>query len=204
MLKYISLTVDRLTKQKNGIDQNAALWQNQPITPAMIQEKIDELNAKQKAIDDKDLEIATLKTQAHALSAEGEKLADRVEALANGLEGNNLEKLLMYGIIPRKILAKKDAPILILHPEIVDDTDGEGFFVSTPVEPLADLYEWQKGIGADPSRTDIIPEMKLFKSTMKSSFVDDDVPKGVRIFYRVRAVNSAGASPWSEAVSRVQ
>ena len=41
MLKYISLTVDRLTKQKNGIDQNAALWQNQPITPAMIQEKID-------------------------------------------------------------------------------------------------------------------------------------------------------------------
>lgn len=204
MLKYISSAVDRLTKQKNGIDQNADTWQNQPITSAMLQEKIDELTTQQKSIDDKSLELATLKTQAHTSSADGEKLADRVEALTMGLEGNNPEKLLAYGITPRKAQVKRNEPTQVLHPEISDDTDGEGFILSTLADPLADLYEWEKGTGADPSKTDIIPEMKLFKSIVKSSFVDDDVPKGVRIFYRVRAVNAAGAGPWSEAVSRVQ
>jgi hypothetical protein len=40
--------------------------------------------------------------------------------------------------------------------------------------------------------------------TKKTSFVDDDVPKGTRIFYRVRAANTKGVDPWSEAVSMVQ
>lgn len=46
--------------------------------------------------------------------------------------------------------------------------------------------------------------MKNFKTTKKTSFVDDEVPKGVRVFYRVRAANTNGVGPWSEAVSKVQ
>ena len=46
--------------------------------------------------------------------------------------------------------------------------------------------------------------MKLYKTTTKTPFVDDDVFKGVRYFYKVRAINAAGEGPWSEAVSRVQ
>jgi hypothetical protein len=38
----------------------------------------------------------------------------------------------------------------------------------------------------------------------KTSFIDDEVAKGIRIFYRVRAANTNGVGPWSEAVSRVQ
>ncbi len=203
-MKYIDDVVNRLSKNKDGMDKNSALWQNQPVSTAMVQTAIDNLNAKQKAIDDKNLEIAVLQKEAHTLSAEGSELADRIEALATGIEGNNPDKLLLYGIKTRKPLARKPAPTSILHPALVDDTDGVGFIVSTQADADADLYEWQKGTGSDPSKTDVIPEMKIFKTTIKTSFVDDDVLKGVRLFYRVRAVNAAGAGPWSEAVSRVQ
>lgn len=85
-----------------------------------------------------------------------------------------------------------------------DDTDGEGFIVSTQFDANADFYEWQKGFGSNPSETKTIPELKNFKTTKKTNFVDDEVPKGVRVFYRVRAANTNGVGPWSEAVSRVQ
>ena len=85
-----------------------------------------------------------------------------------------------------------------------DDTDGEGFIVSTQFDANADFYEWQKGFGSSPSDTNTIPELKNFKTTKKTNFVDDEVPKGVRVFYRVRAANTNGVGPWSEAVSRVQ
>jgi len=45
--------------------------------------------------------------------------------------------------------------------------------------------------------------MKNFKTTKKTSFVDDEVAKGTRIFYRVRAANANDRDAWSEAVSRV-
>ena len=38
----------------------------------------------------------------------------------------------------------------------------------------------------------------------KLSFVDDDVEKGTRYFYRFRGLNSNGSGEWSEPVSRVQ
>jgi hypothetical protein len=66
------------------------------------------------------------------------------------------------------------------------------------------MYEWHKGIGSDPAKTDVIPVMTLFKTTKKITFVDDDVVKGQSVFYKVRAVNSTSEGPWSEPVSRVQ
>ena len=66
------------------------------------------------------------------------------------------------------------------------------------------MYECFKGISADPTKTDIIPVLSPFKTTRKLSFVDDDVVKGQRVWYKVRAINAAGEGPWSEPVSRVQ
>ena len=203
-MKYISDVCGRLSKNKDGMEKNQAGWQSQPVTSAMVQASIDALTAKQKAIDDKNLEIAILQREAHTLSAEGNELADRVEALAVGIEGNNPEKLVLYGIKPRKPLVKKPACTTVLQVTLTDDVDGIGFIVAAKTDANADMYEWQKGISADPSKTDVIPEMKIYKTTIKTSFVDDDVAKGVRYFYRVRAVNASGEGPWSEAVSRVQ
>lgn len=204
MIKYISETSARLKNEKRGIENNPVLWQNQPYTPASIQQRIDLLDAKEAELEKSKEHMATLQAEAHVLSNECEEYADRVESIAIGLEGNSAEKLLPYGIKLRKTLTKKPAPSKNLIPGIQDDTDGIGFILSTPTDPDADNYEWQKGMGTDPTKTDVIPELKYFTITAKTSFVDDDVPKGVRVFYRVRAINRAGQGPWSEAVSRVQ
>jgi len=204
MIAYMAQVYNRLKSEKRGIEANPALWQNQPYTPVSLQEKIDLLTTKETAIESLKEQMAGLQAEAHTLCDECDDYADRVESLAIGLEGNSAEKLAAYGIKLRKTVTRKSAPIKILVPELKDDTDGIGFFVSTQVDPDADNYEWQKGIGTDPTRTDVIPEMKYLMITAKSSFVDDDVPKGVRVFYRVRALNRAGQGPWSEAVSKVQ
>ncbi len=186
------------------MENNPAIWQNQPYTPITLQEKIDLLDAKEAAVEKLNEQLKALQAEAHTLANECEDYADRVEALAIGLEGNSAEKLVSYGIKLRKPVSKKAVPSKILIPNLQDDTDGIGFIVSTQADPDADNYEWQKGIAADPTKTDVIPELKHFTITAKTSLVDDDVPKGVRVFYRVRAFNRAGQGPWSEAVSRVQ
>lgn len=204
MIKYIFDTLSRLSGHKRGIEANAAKWQNQPITVADIDSKINLLERKQSTIEGLKEQLLIVQAEAHTLCDECEEFADRTEALAIGIEGNLPEKLAQYGITLRKTAEKKIAPTKVLIPILEDDTDGIGFIVSTQVDPDALNYEWEKGEGADPSKTDIIPPLKLFKVTNKASFVDDEIPKGVRVFYRVRAVNRGGQGPWSEAVSRVQ
>jgi len=81
-----------------------------------------------------------------------------------------------------------------LHFNLIEDT------------AISDTKRWVllAPTGANASVTDIIPEMKLYKTTTKTLVSDHDIPKGIRLFYKVRAVNAAGPGPWSEAVSKVQ
>lgn len=204
MIKYIAEIIARLTGMKAGMEKNAAVWQNQTETPAKVQEKIDLLNATETSLEKMKEELGTKQAEAHTICDECSDYANRLESIAIGLEGSSVEKLNPYGISLRKASEKKAAPYKTLLPHLEDDTDGIGFIVSTQSDPDALHYEWQKGIAADASKTDVIPEMKFLTITTKSSFVDDDVPKGVRVFYRVRAVNRSGYGPWSEAVSKVQ
>jgi len=193
MIQYLSTCTNRLKSLKNGMTKNSVLWQNQTETPDLVQQKIDELTAKEREIEDLKEQIAVKQSEAHTLSNATERYADSIEALAVGLEKNIAEKLNEYGIKLRKPITRKPAPTKTLIPTL-----------STQVDPDADIYEWQKGAAPDASKTDTVPEMKLFKTTTKTFFVDDDVPKGVRIFYRVRAINSVGQGAWSTAVSKVQ
>lgn len=204
MIQYFSELSSRLKSYKNGMDKEPELWQNQPEGPAKVQEKIVLVDAKEKEVGDlKDL-LSVKQAEGHALVNEVTEYADRLGSTIIGLVGTSVERLTPYGIKPRKTAARKPAPSKTLLPVLADDTDGIGFIVSTQTDPDAEHYEWYKGLGADPSKTDVIPEMKFFKISKKTSFVDDEVPKGVRVFYKVRAVNNAGQGPWSEAVSRVQ
>jgi len=204
MIKYLFDSSNRLKSLKSGMEKNTALWENQPDKPDMVQLKIDALTSKEKEIDDIRTSLSIKQSEAHALSSEAESYADRIESIAIGLENSSVEKLNEYGIKLRKTSTKRPIPSQVLIPVLADDSDGVGFVVSTQTDANADIYEWQKGSGTDASKTDTIPEMKLFKTTTKTFFVDDDIPKGVRMFYRVRAVNSVGQGPWSQAVSRVQ
>lgn len=204
MVKYLADLISRLTGYKSGVTKNPDVWKNREETPEAIQTHIDAVQKVGDELDDLNEQIALKTAEARKLQKEETRFADDFENLAIGLEKSNADKLMMYNIELRKSQTKKSVPIETLHPKLVDDTDGVGFIITTNVDANASQYEWQKGIAADASKTDVIPEMKIFKTTIKTSFVDDDVLKGVRLFYRVRAVNAAGAGPWSEAVSRVQ
>ena len=204
MIKYLADSSNRLKSQKKGMEADPAIWVNQTETAAKVQGKIALLDAKEKEIEDLKEKLATKQIEAHKLSDECEEYADRLEAATISLVGTAPEKLLPYGIKLRKAAEKKAAPTKVLHPVLEDDTDGVGFIISFTPDPDAVTYECIKGFGTDASKPDAVPELKLFNVTTKSSFVDDDVPKGVRVFYKVRSVNSSGVGPWSEAVSRVQ
>jgi hypothetical protein len=96
-------------------------------------------------------------------------------------------------------------PTMPLTVVIKDDTDGEGFILSLQaVDPLAKSYLWEKGVSTNPSDLQTIPVMHFHKLTTRSTFVDDDVVKGSRYWYRVRAANCKGEGPWSEPTSKVQ
>jgi hypothetical protein len=204
MIKYLSEAAGRLEILKRGMEGNPEIWEVQPENVAKVQVKIDLLKAKEKELETLKDTMATKQAEAHILSGECEDYADRIELIAIGVIGNNQEKLIPYGIALRKESIKKSAPTKVLLPILVDDTDGVGFIITISSDPDAYHYEWEKGENTDASKPNVIPEMKFFKISAKASFVDDDVKKGVRTFYRVRAVNRAGVGPWSEAVSRVQ
>ncbi len=204
MLKYLSDERERLLKLKSGMENNSNRWTGQTITPAAVQAKADELDKVGKEVDDLQRLISLKLSEARNLTKSAKRQADSITYIAIGLEDGDPAKLGGYGINLRKEKITKPVPSAAHNIEITDDTDKEGFNVSTNSDPDASIYEWQKGIAADPSRIDAIPEMEYFKATKKSTFVDDDVVKGVRYFYRVRATNSSGVGPWSEAVSKVQ
>lgn len=204
MLTYLSEVSDRLKLLLGGMKKNPEVWVNQSVKP-------EDVEAALAAIDTKDGEVETVKQaqtlklgEARELSVTSGKLADKIENLALGIHTDEAEKLVEYGIKTRKAAAPRPAPTKVLIPTLEDDTDGEGFIVSTQKDPDADYYEWQKGIGTNAADPKAIPELKNIKTTKKTSFVDDEVPKGTRIFYRVRAANANGNGAWSEAVSRVQ
>jgi hypothetical protein len=204
MLTYLSEVRDRLKLLLGGMKKNLAVWASQSVKP-------EDVEAAIAALETKDAEVEAVKQaqtlklgEARELSVTSGKLADKIENLALGIHTDDAEKLVEYGIKQRKTAAPKPAPTKLLIPTLEDDTDGEGFIVSTQKDPDADYYEWQKGTGTNAADPKAIPEMKNFKTTKKTSFVDDEVPKGLRIFYRVRAANTNGNGAWSETVSRVQ
>ena len=204
MLGYLSEVRDRLKLLKAGMEKNTAVWTSQSVKSEDVETAIAGIETKDAEVEAVKQEQTLKLSQARELSTTSAKLADKIENLALGLHGDAAEKLIEYGIKQRKTAAPKPAPTKLLIPTLEDDTDGEGFIVSTQKDPDADYYEWQKGIGTNAADPKAIPEMKNFKTTKKTSFVDDEVPKGLRIFYRVRAANTNGNGAWSEAVSRVQ
>jgi len=123
--------------------------------------------------------------------------------LAIGFHSTSELKLSDYGIESRKTATAKEIPEKAVITSIIDDNDGEGFILTVTYITDADYYEWQKLIGTNGE--DLVnPPYPFFKTSKKTTFVDDDVPRGKRCFYRVRGVNATGVGEWSERVSKVQ
>ena len=204
MIRYLRDEIDRLNGFLAGRQKNPEKWANNEVAKAEVQTAVNSLLDVEKQIDDSKTLLTQKQATAKTLKQNAAQLGDKLENFINGYHASEPEKLLDYGLEPKKPYAKKQTPVGKLLIGVQDDTDGEGFILSTSADSNADMYEWHKGIGADASKTDVIPAMSLLKTTRKLSFVDDEVAKGVRVFYKVRAVNSKGEGPWSDVVSRVQ
>jgi len=204
MLGYLMEPKERLRVLKTGMANNTPDWTVKTVELPEVETILTRIDAKDAEVETARQLLSLRSTEARALSGEAVNLADKIMNIALGIYSGNEEKLIEFGIKKRKTAEPKPAPTKTLIPALADDTDGEGFVVSTQTDPNADYYEWQKGYGTNAADDKTIPELKNFKTTKKTSFVDDEVPKGIRVFYRVRAANTNGVGPWSEAVSKVQ
>ncbi len=203
-MKYLQDLIVMLKAILRGIQAYPEKWKDQPYTPEYVQAAITTIEDGDKAVGDAETNLSKAQAAARQIYSEKQAEADKIVKIALGFHSDNPDQLIDYGIKSRKPYVPKMRPEQILKVLLTDDTDGVGFIVSTQKDSVANNYEWQKGQGANPADTNTIPEMKFFKFTSKTTFVDDDVAKGVRYFYRVRAVNTAGDGPWSEPVSKVQ
>lgn len=204
MIKYLRSISDRLKSFLSGVNKFIALWAAHSVTPADLQAKIDQTIAMEEAVEEQKKLLADKQTEARALQDAMELYLEQLENFARAIHAKDPENLPDYGLDSQTTSNSRPAPMEKLLITLKDDTDGVGFIVSTTADSDASMYEWYKGVSTDPGKSDIIPAMTLFKTTQKISFVDDDVIKGQRTFYKVRAVNSAGVGPWSEPASRVQ
>jgi len=205
MKKYLQEIIQEIESMEKGVTTNPADWTNMPVTLVQITALKTDLIQSANAIETAEAAAQIARHDGLAKNANGLKLYNQAVDLAYGIYANNPEKLAEYGIKPRREPSKVPPPTSILAIEISDDSDGEGFnLMLTAKDPVALNYEWQKGQGLDPKDMHTIPDMTFFKFTTKMQFVDDNVTKGVRYFYRVRALNRNGQGPWSEPVSRVQ
>jgi hypothetical protein len=201
---YLMKLRARLVGLLNGLTTHPTIWAGQAETVATLQANIaaiDTMMGEVNALEDK---LSLKRKSARDLQKTLSLVADTVENKAIGFHTAEKEVLVDYNIKLRKPAVKKPVPSLTLIPELTDDVDGVGFVISSQVDPDADKYEYEKGVGLDPQDLNTIPKMLHFKITSKTIFVDDDVAPGVRYFYRVRAFNATGEGAWSATVSRVQ
>lgn len=195
---------EELTALKKGMVGNAAIWAGQPVTAAQVQTAIDAIDAKNDEMDAAEVLLQQKRTEGRKLVEQYSPMAKLVSTLATGLHTTSPEKLGEYGIALPKAATTVPVPAKAVIASLTDDVDGEGFIIT--IQPLAnaDTFEVEKGVTAAADVTTLATPFSFYKNSKKLSFVDDDVLRGKRYFYRVRAFNRNGYGEWSEPVSRVQ
>lgn len=205
MTQFIQAAINRLKALRTGMNSNPGDWTNQPVTETQVSDKIEELEKADEAIDKAMDTLQESRNDGRKATDSGIKLANQTENLVLGIYANDLQKIVEYGLKERKPAQPKPIPGKAVVSSITDDADGEGFVLERQSLADAENYEWQKAEGTDPAVTNINDsQFKHYKTTKKVKFVDDDVKKGVRYFYRTRGFNPSGNGAWSEPVSRVQ
>lgn len=183
---------------------NAAKWNGLPVTDVQLQTAIDALVQKDDAVNTAETTLKVLRAESRNLVDQYAPLAAQVENLATGLHQTEPQRLGDYGIATRKDATTVPVPAKAIITSIEDDVDGVGFVVT--IQPLAnaDTFDVERGVAASADATALNTPFAHWGSSKKLSFVDDDVERGKRYFYRVRGFNRNGYGEWSEPVSRVQ
>jgi hypothetical protein len=204
MVKYIATILQALESFVAGMKANAAQWTNLPLTLTELEALLTQLKDQSGKIDAADAALQKERDAGHKLVDVVKAKLTKGENLALALYSEDPVKLAEYGLNSRKENESRNVPGKVSNLSLTDDKDGEGFVFGWAPVADADYYEIEKKEA--PNTTDLVlaPPYNFLKTTRKASITDDDVVKGKRYFYRVRAVNSAGHGEWSEPISRVQ
>lgn len=204
MLKYLTKLSDKFRHFKNGVVKYAAQWVGFSESPATIQADIDEIDSLNSEINRLEQLLKQKNELALKMKKEKEQKLEELENKAKAVHSSEPLKLIEYGIKERKARSPKSRPTSNLIIKITDDTDNIGFKLKVSRDRDANFYEWERGISEDPTDTNKIPKMKFFKITTTTQLIDNEVKKGERVWYRVRAANTHGAGPWCEPLNKIQ
>ncbi len=203
-MKYLLNARGELVKLKDGLTTNQTKWTGQAETPLTIQAIITAIDGKEAELNALEYQLTIKLGECRDLKKSSQLVIDTITSKAIGFHKEHPAELQSYGIPVPTPREKKPVPSAHLVPYLKDDDDGVGYKVSTQVDPNCDVYEWERGIATDPSDVNTVPTMAFYKQTTKTNFLDDNVDKGVRYFYRVRATNATGNGPWSATANRIQ
>jgi hypothetical protein len=204
MQKNIQNTITELSNLKNGITKHATQWTGLPVTEVQITAAITALTTAGKNISDAEDALKQARLAGRLAVETNTTLINQATSLAEGLHTNEQEKLVDYGFSITAARSSSSIPTKTIIESITDDADGVGFVIKLQAVANADGYEIEKSNPSDSTLTVLAPPYNYLKNTAKLITVDDEVLKGKRYFYRVRAYNRKGYGEWSEPVSRVQ
>jgi Asp-tRNA(Asn)/Glu-tRNA(Gln) amidotransferase A subunit family amidase len=204
MIKYIQSIINEFKSRIAGMKANPEKWTNQEVTVTIVEGYIKDLEDQSETIEAAESALQKARDAGHKLEESLLVKLKQVDNLAYGIHATETVKLGDYGLSVRKAGSSKPVPGKCMISSIVDDADGEGFVVSWGTIAEADHYEIEKGVAAAITDMVLAPPYPFLKSTSKTTVTDDDIEKGRRYFFRVRAVNAAGSGEWSEPVNRVQ
>lgn len=208
MTKYIQEQIAELKNRRNGITKNSDKWTNLPVKADGIDAKIKELEELDKKIEDGLNTVQQLREQARNIVDENKKEISKIDNFVLGIHNESQEKLNEYGLgfHVGKNNASRSLPIpsKVVIDSIIDDYDGVGFIIQLARIDNVEHFEIQRGQSTDSKALVLAPPYPFLRTVKKLKFTDDDVEKGLRYFYRVRAINRNGAGEWSESLSRVQ
>jgi len=205
MLKYLQKIHFQLKGLKKGIDNNAPLWATMPVTTAIINDSVQQVETLGQQMDALEAQLVQKMKEARKLEKQMMGVAMQVEKIAKGIHANEPAKLAEYNLKPRKKKEARPVPGKAIIQSVKNDTDGEGFIIKVQRAAHAEYYEWQR-LEMLPAETTVVaqPPFPFFITTTKLFLLDNYVKRNHRYYYRVRAVNRAGAGAWSEPVSAVQ
>jgi len=205
MTKFIQDLILKLRAIKNGMTLNAAQWVGQPIATVDIDNAITDLEGADNAIEAAKDTLQQKRTDGRTeVKTKEDGIYSQAVNLATGIHNSDQVKLNEYDIKLRAPGVPLPIPQKAVIASIKDDDDGIGFKMKVQVLADATSYEWQKGEAPQPNQTSLPTPYPFWRTTTKTTVVDDDVTAGTRYFYRVRGVNSTGPGEWSEPVSHVQ
>ena len=204
MQKNIQELINELKDLKKGIHKYNTQWAGVPVTEAMIDAAIASLEAKGNAIDSAKALVSQTQLEGRIAVELYIVLADQATTLAEGIHINEQGKLADYNLAITTGKKAKNIPAKAVIESLTDDSDGVGFVVKCQVLDEVIGFEIEKSDPVDSTLLVLAPPYKHLRNITKLIYVDDEVEKGKRYFYRIRGYNRRGYGEWSEPVSRVQ